>query len=60
MTMTVSRKILRWISPGDEKRRVDFRMFLNQTMANAEDTTRIVKSMNGALHKKLEEYIKVK
>jgi hypothetical protein len=47
--MNLSKRLLRWIDPKQEKKRQEFRMCLSQSMANAEDVTRTVKLMNGHL-----------
>jgi len=56
--MSISKRVLRWLTPQHEQDRCDFRMALNKTMANAEDITRTVKVMNGHLAEHIAEWKK--
>ena len=58
MSPTLSQKLLRLLSPKHEKERMDFRMCLNRSMANAEDLTVNIKRMNGHLLDHLEQWKK--
>ena len=58
MSPTLSQKILRLISPKQEKERMEFRMLLNRSMANAEDLTVNIKRMNGHLLDHIEQWKK--
>lgn len=49
MNLSISKKVLRWLSPKHEQERQEFRLALSKTMANAEDITRTVRCMNGHL-----------
>ena len=54
MNLTLSKRVLRWLQPETERKRIEFRMCLAKTSANAEDITRTVKAMNGHLAEHIE------
>ena len=58
MNMTISKRVLRFLSPKHEDDRQKFRMALSKTMANAEDITRTVKLMNGHMAEHIAEWKK--
>lgn len=58
MNMSLSKRVLRWISPKHEEQRQEFRLALSKTMANAEDVTRTVRIMNGHLAEHIAEWKK--
>ena len=53
MNLTISKRMMRWLTPETEKNRQEFRMCLSKSMANAEDIARTVKLMNGHLKDRL-------
>ncbi len=60
MNLTISKRVLRWLSPQHEQDRQNFRFALSKTMANAEDITRTVRIMNGHLAEHVAEWKKPK
>lgn len=60
MNLSISKKVLRWLSPKHEEERQKFRMALSQTMASAEDITRTVRCMNGHMAEHIAEWKKGK
>lgn len=58
MNLSLSKKVLRFLSPKHEEERREFRMALSKTMANAEDVTRTVRIMNGHLAEHIAEWKK--
>lgn len=58
MNMTISKRVLRWLSPKHEEERQNFRIALSGTMAKAEDITRTVRLMNGHMAEHIAEWKK--
>jgi hypothetical protein len=58
MNLTLSKRVLRFLSPKQEEERREFRMALSKTMANAEDVTRTVRIMNGHLSEHIAQWKK--
>jgi hypothetical protein len=55
---SIGQKVLKFLSPENEKSRMELRLLLAQNQANSEDINRTVKMMNGHMHECIEGWKK--
>jgi hypothetical protein len=60
MSLTISRRVLRWLAPKQEERRRQFRLTLAKNMATAEDLDRTIKTNGFDFGNKFSCYDKIK